>query len=112
MLLAILIISILLLMPAARLWANGVEIFVTGLTLWGIVSFLDKKIYQDTEKEFKKMYLSHLVINQVATLPYLAGSILLMVNNGGGFYFVTAGIIACFIKSLLDAWVLLVEINR
>jgi len=112
LLLAILIISILLLIPSTSLPATGVEVLVCGLVLWLIVTAMDTGIYRNTDLAFKRVYAFHIFINQAAMLPYLAGGVLLLFNKPAGLYFVVAAFIACFIKAMMDAWVLLVEINR
>jgi hypothetical protein len=51
-------------------------------------------------------------VGQVEVLPFVVGGILLALRHSGGFYWVSAGCIAIFIFSVLNAWVLLVEILR
>jgi modulator of FtsH protease len=36
----------------------------------------------------------------------------LLLGGASGFYWIAAGVIISFIKAVMDAWVLLVEINR
>lgn len=51
-------------------------------------------------------------LGQVQVWPFLVGGILLIVGAGGGLYWVAAGCVCVFIFSVLNAWVLLVEILR
>jgi hypothetical protein len=53
-----------------------------------------------------------LVLGQVQVLPFLVGAILLLRHLASGFYWVAGGVLAIFIFSTLNVWVLLVEILR
>jgi modulator of FtsH protease len=57
-------------------------------------------------------YIGNLVMLQLAALPYIAGGTLLLGGSSSGLYVVSIGVLVSFVKALLDAWVLLVEINR
>jgi hypothetical protein len=52
------------------------------------------------------------VLGQIQVLPFIVGGILLVTGHDGGAYWVAGGCIAVFITSVLNAWVLLVEILR
>ena len=52
------------------------------------------------------------VIGQLQVLPFVAGAILLLAGHDNGLYWVAAGAISIFIFSVLNAWILLVEILR
>lgn len=52
------------------------------------------------------------VVGEVQVLPFLVGAILLVAGRVSGYYCVAAGVIAIFIFSTLNVWVLLVEILR
>jgi hypothetical protein len=56
--------------------------------------------------------LFNAVLGVVQVAPFMAGGILLMAGREDGLYWVAAGSIAVFIFSVLNAWVLLVEILR
>jgi modulator of FtsH protease len=57
-------------------------------------------------------FIVNLVLLEFGILPFIVGSILLLLGIEGGFYWIAAGVIVSFIKAVIDAWVLLVEINR
>jgi hypothetical protein len=54
----------------------------------------------------------NVVLGQVQVLPFLVAGLLLMAGGHGGLYWMAAGCIAVFVFSVLNAWVLLVEILR
>jgi len=53
-----------------------------------------------------------MILLQVATFPYLIGSLMILLENTSGLYLIAVGVVASFVNAVIDAWVLLVEINR
>jgi len=108
----ILIVSSLLLIPGQSPFGLGSEIIILDVLLWITVTKLDFKMYRSAEKRFKRNYRQNIVFSQIALFPFLAAGILLILNPNIGIYMFIPGITFSFIKSLVDSWVLLVEINR
>ncbi len=54
----------------------------------------------------------HSILFQVAVVPYMVGGILLVIGWSGAMYWVAAGVMLSVLMACLEAWVLLVEINR
>ena len=48
----------------------------------------------------------------VGTLPFLIGAVSLLLEAGGGLYWVAVGIVTAIAGGVTNAWVLLVEILR
>jgi hypothetical protein len=57
-------------------------------------------------------FVTRILTHQVATLPMVAAAASLAVGAGGGLYWLAAGTILSFGAAMLNAWVLLVEIQR
>jgi hypothetical protein len=112
LLLAVLIVSILFLIPGRSATAYGIQMLVIGSTVYAAVLIMDIIILRNKENQYKRLYLSNVVFNQVATLPYLIGAAVLLAAGNTGMYWIAYAIILSFIKGVVDAWVLLVEINR
>jgi hypothetical protein len=112
LLLAILIVALFLLSPADHYRSLGMGILILGLLEWMMIMIADIRILKKKEKPYRVFYLLNLFLNQVATIPYLIGGSLLLNENVHGMYWLMASIIFSFIKASIDAWVLLVEINR
>jgi hypothetical protein len=56
-----------------------------------------------------------IVVGQIATLPAPVAGITILVRgevSDGSLYWIVPGFLASFALAFLDAWVLLVEINR
>ena len=112
LLLSILIVSILFLVPRESLHLAGYEILILGVILWIIVTRIDFKNYKEVESGYKRTYLVILFLDQFAILPYIIGGLVILSIGNMGLYWIVPAIIFSFIKSISDAWVLLVEINR
>ena len=111
-LLAILIIASLSLVPQQSVSVIGGETLVAGILTWLLMVRLDWRIQKATEAQYKRISLLNVAMSQIATLPYLIGSIQLLGGSINGFYWFVPAVIFSFVKAVLDAWVLLVEINR
>lgn len=112
LLLCILIFSILLLVPQTTIKFTGLEFTILGVIVWGLVTKADLQVYKKTIKDYKNHHLLNLFIDQFAVLPYMGAGILLLLGHENGIYLIVAAIVISFIKSVFDAWVLLIEIKR
>ena len=112
LLLVILIVSSLMLIPQQSYLLIGSEISVIAISICIIVTKMDIGIYKKTDVAYKKQYFFSVVFNQLSVLPYLVAGIVILIYGENGIYWIVPGIILSFIKAVIDAWVLLVEINR
>ena len=112
LLLNILIISSLMLIPGQSFLLLGSEVALIGLSMYILVTRMDIDIYRQTQIEYKKQYVFSLIFNQLAVLPYLFAGTLILAKGENGIYWIIPGVLLSFIKAIVDAWVLLVEINR
>jgi hypothetical protein len=112
LLLTILVISSLMLIPMQTYFFIGTEVSIIAIAIYILVTKMDIGIYKNTSADYKKQYLASVIFNQVAVLPYVVAGIAIFVCKENGIYWLVPGIIISFIKAVIDAWVLLVEINR
>jgi hypothetical protein len=112
LLVSILIFSLLLLMPQTSLRLTGIEFTILGLIVWGLVTKADLRVYAQTLTDYKNHHLLNLFIDQFAVLPYVGAGIFMLLGNEKGIYLIVPSIVISFIKSVFDAWVLLIEIKR
>jgi hypothetical protein len=112
LLLNILIVSILMLVPGQSLHAVGIEVLIIGGIVWAATFIIDTNILHKKEKRYKGLYLFNILINQISVVPYIVAGIVLLKADAQGFYWMVPAIVFSFIKAVLDAWVLLIEINR
>lgn len=112
LLLAVLVVSSLQLVPAQPITLFGIELLIIGIIIWAEVTLLDLRIRQKTEAQYRRPFLLNMLLSQLASLPYVIAGILALAIGTVGLYLVVPAVIFSFIKAILDAWVLLVEINR
>jgi hypothetical protein len=54
----------------------------------------------------------NIVLDQVATLPFVIGAVMVLAGTSNGLYALAAGILVSFVVAVVNAWVLLIEILR
>lgn len=111
-LMAILIISSFMLMPGQSLNALGIEIASVGVLLFLVGSGMEVYALRKVSLQNRPAFIVNLALLELGILPFIVGGVLLLLGVEGGFYWIAAGVIVSFIKAVMDAWVLLVEINR
>lgn len=94
------------------LTALGAEIFVFALATWGLELGSNRRAVRAQIGRPRFESLLESVLGEVQILPFLIAAILLMAHRGSGYYCIAAGVLAIFIFSTLNVWVLLVEILR
>ncbi len=111
LLLTVLVICSILLVPGQSRKLIGAEVLVLGLAVWLTVTLFDIRIWRRTESAYRSLYARLIAINQAMLLCYVVSGIVLL-SGFNGLYWLAAAVILSFIMAVLDAWVLLVEINR
>jgi modulator of FtsH protease len=109
-LLEILTIASLAIVPQPRL-ALGIEVLVIGGGVWALVFHFDRRTFTTAASRYRKRAFSRVALSQIAALLYVAAGIALLMS-GNGVYWLVPAILCSYLIALLDAWVLLVEINR
>jgi hypothetical protein len=112
LLLIILLLSLIFLIPNQSTFPRNGEVVLLSFIGWITVTKIDVNIFREKEKQYKMSYLFNLSFNQIALLSYIVGAIILLLHGDTGIYWIVGGVIVSFFKAVLDAWVLLIEINR
>jgi hypothetical protein len=115
LLVAVLIATILLLVPAQGTGLAGAELLAVGLVDWAVVVIIQVLVlrnWRSLEPAFRWHFVPRVLLCQVATLPIVAAGVSVMGWGVGGLYWLVAGVVLSFLVAVLDAWVLLVEIHR
>jgi hypothetical protein len=107
-----LVVASAALIPDQGLFAYGVEALAVGGSV--SISILILQIRSDTPSTptHGVRNYSRLAISAAASLPLLAGGILLMTGSPVGLDCIAAGVIVALVAGVATAWVLLVEILR
>jgi len=109
----ILVTSLAALIPQARLWF-AVEAAAFAAVVWWL-QLRSGQIALRAGRGYGRSALesaNELITGQIQTLPFLIGAGLLLAGRDDGLYGVAFGTLAIFILSVVNAWVLLVEILR
>jgi hypothetical protein len=108
----ILVLSSLALVPDQSLTVIGLEVLGIAVTLWIISTVVDVRSWQKSAHEYHGRVFGNFVLDQLVVLPYIIGGITVLAQGVSGFYWLVPAILFSFIKAMINAWVLLVEINR
>ena len=111
LLLAVLLISIVGLIPSQSNDALGVELLVLALVFGGVIARLERRSLPKTPQPPSQV-LMRIFLIVAATLPMIAGGVSLLAESGGGLYWIAAGIVFATAGGVANAWVLMVEILR
>lgn len=112
LLLNILIISGQSLTPDETPLALGIRIASISAIVWFIMIYLDSRIWRKSEPHLRRYSLLNMIFSQLAILPFLVAGILMLFQGYSAIYWLVPGIMFSFVKAVIDAWVLLVEIHR
>jgi hypothetical protein len=112
LLLTLLVVSLFLLAPSQTDRLVGIEIAVTGSTLAALVATVAARSRRPSTGDQPGLpWVKSLIVIAPAIL-LVVGGVSVAVAAGGGLYWVLAAMVAGFVGAVLNAWVLLVEIER
>lgn len=108
-LVSVLVVSIVCLIPGQSQGVLGAELFVVAAALAFAIL---KPIRAQPAHAPRNYILGRWALRLMGTVPLLIGAISVMIGDGGGLYWVVAGIVFAILAGTSNAWVLLVEILR
>ncbi len=116
LLMAVLIVTCLLLVPAQGMVLAGVEVLVVGVADWVAIVTIHLRQLRNwqalVEANLRVNFVGRVVLSQLATLPFVAAGVAVLSWGVSGLYLLVAGVILSFVVAVAEAWVLLVEIHR
>jgi modulator of FtsH protease len=115
LLVAVLIVTCLLLVPAQGMVVAGVEVLAVGVADWAAIvaiHLLHLRNWQALQTNLRWHFMTRVVLGQVATLPFVGAGVAVLSWGVGGLYWLVAAVVLSLVVAVLDAWVLLVEIQR
>jgi hypothetical protein len=98
--------------PDQSLIFLGVEILIVGASVWAMVTSLSMRSLRTVEKQYRWSWIGESLLAQVAVLSYVVAGIVTITLGSEGVNLLVPAVVASFVIALMDAWVLLVEINR
>ena len=117
LLVEILLLSALMLIPDVSRVALGWGLLGLGVAAWALIArghlaALAGRRGPEAAEAPKSSIPVQVLLGQVPTLLIVIGAATFVAGAGGGLYWLAPGIIISYVAALLDAWVLLVEIQR
>jgi len=100
------------LVPAQSGMALGLELTVLGGVVWVLTTLLQIRSSHKNPYVSRGQKILLGILTQVSGIPVWVAGISLIVGAGGGLYWLLGATVACFLSALIDAWVLLIEIQR
>ena len=112
LLLNVLIIAALCLVPGQPVNMLGTEILGISILVWIITLIIDIGMVTQIAAAYKRYYRLNILITQLCMLPYMVAGTLMLFQHSTAIYWLVPAILMSFVKSLIDGWILLVEIHR
>jgi modulator of FtsH protease len=112
LLLTVLVVSSLMLVPRQPPQLLGGEVLIVGLATWLMITRLHLQAGRVIDPSFRRPLAGRVASVQAACVPFVVGGIALTLQSEAGYYWLVAGVLGSIIVAVLNAWVLLVEINR
>jgi modulator of FtsH protease len=101
-----------MLVPGQPLWLVGGEVLVVGLTNWLTVTRLHLRDRRVIDPALRRPFVIRVAVVQAVSVPFILGGVSLALQSEAGYYWLAAGVLGAIVAAVLNAWVLLVEINR
>jgi hypothetical protein len=107
-----LVVASLLLVPGQAAPMLGNEVLGLALLVWIWVTYLHVQNLRRMEARHRPRSLWGLSLGQITILSWCAGGLMLLTRGAMGLAWLVPCFLLGYLLALLNAWVLLVEINR
>ena len=108
----ILVTASLALVPGQPRIFLGGEILAIGVAVWLMVAAFDTRLLLDASADYRRRAALRTVLSELTAILYVVAGGVVMTEGENGFYWLAPAILLAFVVAMIDAWVLLVEINR
>ncbi len=108
----VLLVSICCLVPNQPPRVLGAELVVIGVVAWIAETRSQYAASHHNPYISRKAQVFHAVTSQLAAIPFVVGGASLIVPFWGGLGWLVLGTVFSFVSALIDAWVLLIEVQR
>jgi len=110
----VLVVSSYALVPHQPAWLFASEILFTGFLMWLVPSVIQfRAVRSGLHKDYAtRVIVARVALTQFSSLPFIATGILLYQGVPGALYWMVPGVIVSLVATVLNAWVMLVEILR
>jgi modulator of FtsH protease len=112
LLLGVLLVSIVGLVPGQSSGALGTELLFVSLAIAIVIARLPTAAQSSGFDPSRSWLWTRWGLRLVGTVPFVIGAASVLLETGGGLYWIVAGIAFAIVGAIANAWVLLVEILR
>ena len=112
LLVGVLLVSIIGLIPGQSAGALGTELLFVSLTIFLVIARLPTVGLASGFTPPRAWVWTRWGLRLAGTVPFVIGGVSLLLEAGGGLYWIVAGIVFAITGAIANAWVLLVEILR
>jgi hypothetical protein len=88
------------------------EILIISLVSWAIQVIGQIRYKRSRPGDPWSWLIPRAIMSQFASVPFCVASVLLLLGNASGLYWLVPGFVFSFVAGVMSAWVLLVEILR
>ncbi len=85
------------------------ELVFTGVAMWVVPSVIQ---FRAARAKSRGPILPRVLLTQFSSLPFIACGVLILLGTHGALYWIVPGVVVSLIATVINAWVLLVEILR
>lgn len=107
----LMIVSTLALVPAQPAVVFGVELLAVGLAMSLLPAIIQLRTWRVAQAG-KTPFWPRVLLSQLSALPFVAAGALLIAGEPNALYWLVPGVVTALASSILNAWVLLIEILR
>jgi modulator of FtsH protease len=108
----VLVVSSYMLVPGQPLAQLAIELIATGAVMWAMPCVIQLRAARIQTGVPKRSLIIRFALTQISSLPVVAGGALLWMGVPNAIAWMVPGIVASLIATVINAWVLLVEIVR
>lgn len=109
----VLVVSSYMLVPRQPPAQLAVELIVTGAVMWIMPCVIQFRTARAQLSQVpRRSLVTRFLLTQISSLPVVAGGALVAMGSPFAIHWMVPGIIASLIATVINAWVLLVEIVR
>ena len=107
----LLLLAVIMLVPGQSRTVLGIALLALGLGL-ALLLLPRRLAIKRNPAEPLSWLLTPIAVVSLGSLPMVAAGISVLAGGGGGLYWLVPEIVLGFVGSIINAWILLVEIHR
>lgn len=94
-------------------WVLGLELALTGIVMWAIPTAIHITAFRIGEGRIGPSGgVPRMALAFLSSWPFIVCGALLLLHAGGALYWAVPGVVSALIATVINAWVLLIEILR